>query len=864
MAPVVDNPPGQPGLSWRVAPHSASVLRMRAVLAGDDQPSAVRALARHGTDEPAVAVLDAWAYVADVVSFYTERIAAEGFLRTATELSSVRELARTLGYELRPGVAATAELAFTVEDAPGAPVEVHVPGGTPVQTVPGAGQLPQTFETSQDLPARAVWNAIPGASTRRQVPEFGDTEIWLRGTGLGVRPGDAVLVVGQERVRYGRAGESARVPHDDERWDFRVVETAREDPDGLTGWTLMRVRPRIGYRRSAELVAQEDVQVFAFAERANVFGWNAPDPNLLRGPGDTGVPGTTDPDSDGVLEWEKYGLTDHGDEDVVELDGDHPRLVGGDHTRVADAAWVVLERSDYRELYRVEQVVADGTARYGISGRITRVRVDLTENLTTFGRRETLVHCQSRLLPATRAPRLEGGRGPELDLKATDPPLPAGRRVLVTGYPPGAPAPGPATAAAAHPPPICEPATVLACVVVDDPDPAGEPLMRVTLDRELSTAVDPQTLRVLANTVDATHGETVGQVLGSGDGRAPFAQFQPRRTPLTYVRATTAAGSRSTLELRVDGVAWTEVESLDTATGSDRVFVVRHGEDGAVRLVLGDGTHGARASTGAENVTATYRVGIGADGAATPGQLSLLTRRPFGIRSVTNPGPAHDWAPPETLADARRNAPLRIRTLDRAVSVADHEDFASGFAGVGTARADAVWDGRSTIVAVSLLGTAATPASAGLVEDLRTALTAARDPGTPLELLHGDLRWFGIRVEIRHDPAYERAGVELAVREALAGTLAPALRAFAAPVTAAAVLVTVRSTPGVVACTMPRLLPLPGGSANPSAAVPVLPTDASAADVLSALPARWEDGDLLPAQVLGLSSGGVEIGVMAQ
>jgi hypothetical protein len=44
----------------------------------------------------------------------------------------------------------------------------------------------------------------------------------------------------------------------------------------------------------------------------------------------------------------------------------------------------------------------------------------------------------------------------------------------------------------------------------------------------------------------------------------------------------------------------------------------------------------------------------------------------------------------------------------------------------------------------------------------------------------------------------------------------------------------------------------------------VLPTDASAADVLSALPARWEDGDLLPAQVLGLSSGGVEIGVMAQ
>ena len=51
-------------------------------------------------------VLDAWAVVGDVLTFYQERIANEGFLRTATERLSVLTLARAIGYELKPGVSA--------------------------------------------------------------------------------------------------------------------------------------------------------------------------------------------------------------------------------------------------------------------------------------------------------------------------------------------------------------------------------------------------------------------------------------------------------------------------------------------------------------------------------------------------------------------------------------------------------------------------------------------------------------------------------------------------------------------------------------------------------------------------------------
>ena len=108
--PAVHNAPAQPALSWRVAPHAHALARLRAALG----QSPASALAGHGTDDPGVALLDAWALVADTVSFYTERIAQEGFLRTATELESLRLLARAIGYELRPGVAAEAELAFEV------------------------------------------------------------------------------------------------------------------------------------------------------------------------------------------------------------------------------------------------------------------------------------------------------------------------------------------------------------------------------------------------------------------------------------------------------------------------------------------------------------------------------------------------------------------------------------------------------------------------------------------------------------------------------------------------------------------------------------------------------------------------------
>jgi predicted phage baseplate assembly protein len=841
VEPLVENPPGQPALRWRVAPHSQSLTRMRAALGDEAMPDASRALARHGTADPAVALLDAWAVVADTVSFYTERIAQEGFLRTATELESVRTLARAIGYELRPGVAAQAEVAFEVESAPGAPTRVTVPAGTPVQSIPGQGQLPQVFETSEELDARAAWNSIPAARARPQNLGFGTRSVWLQAKSAGVRPGDAVLIVGAERERLARAPTHSRAAAlargDDKRWDFRIVTEVVEEPDGLAGWTRIDLEQRLGWRRQKPLTA-EHPEVLVFGARGNLFGANAPDPSLIDDAAEAASgdwPGIEKPTAD-------------DEEDVIEVDGDQKRILPG--------SWIVLERRERRELYWVEDVAPDGDARFGVSGRLTRVRVDTTENLECFHRRETTVHSEPRPLAASATlargeanpdrlvePLVDPVSGRTLLLAPTEPPLPVGRLVLVCGFAPGS-TPRDPVLAAATPPPLAEVAVVTGCTVADA-------TMTVTLDRDLPWAYDPQSLLVRANVTEASHGETVEEeVLGSGDATATFQRLAVRRGPLTFVQAPTPSGSRTTLEVRVDGIHWPELESLDAVGPDGRVVTARIGEDGTAAVTAGDGKHGARLPTGAENVRATYRVGVGADGALGAGQLALLPRRPLGISAVTNPAPTHDWAVPEQLSEARTNAPLRVRTLDRVVSVADHSDFAADFAGVSLARADRVWDGQRDVVVVSVHGTAGRPPGDGLLAGLTDALALARDPGTAFVVLPGELVSFGVGIEIEADPACVRADVEAKVRAALSAAYAYPAMPFATALPASRALVTVRSVAGVRACTIPKLHDVgPGEDEH---------------DPLAALPARFEGGVLLAAQAVSLVAERIEIEPMAR
>lgn len=810
---TVENLPGQPALRRRVRTHPTALAALRAELARPTNPPEVRGLAAQAPAEPGVALLDAFAVVADVVGFYTERWANEGYLRTATERRSVRELARTLGYEVRPGVAASTQLVFTVEDAPGAPASALVPAGTPVQSVPGPGQLPQTFETGATLTAHRAWNALPARASEAQLIRPDDPEVWLEGRHPGLRRGEALLIVDAERViDHGH-------PVDRERCALRRVLSATVDPPGHAGWTLLVIDRGA---RTPELprVLRRTQTVWHLTERGQLFGATAPDPGFLRI--DDKPPPGSESDGEGGVRWKGFQVA--REKGVVELDGD--RLA------VLPDSWIVLEGPGAVEAYRVQTVEADGAGRWAIAGKLTRLTLGRAEGLDRFDRRSALVHSVSVRLPAGRRPLDTVPPGRTLTLEPFEPLLVPGQPVVLQG---------PDAAGAVH----AEVAAVVSCV------PSGD-AVTLTLDADLTHAYAAAGLAVRGNVVAATHGETVTQVLGSGDGRTPFRAFVLRRDPLTHVRAATPAGAAAALEVRVDGVAWRQVEGFADCGPSDRVYRLVRAEgplDGQgaqpTSVVFGDGTHGAVPPTGQENIVATYRAGIGEAGALASGQLQLLVRRPHGVREVTNPQATRDWAPPETLEEARRNAPLRVRTLDRVVSLADFADVARAYAGVGPARADEVWDGRRTTVVVSVRGVRGTDPSRGLLDDLTAAIEAIRDPRLPFVVRAGTPMSFGVRVSIAIEPTFVTDEVRSAVAAALTRDLGAGVLDFGRTVTAASVLLSVRGTPGVRTCTLPTLVDAAG----------------AASDLLVAPGARWE-GALQPAVVLALDPAAVEIGVL--
>jgi hypothetical protein len=196
------NRPGLSALAYRMGTHATFLETMKARLStlclGTESscqagigPYPLRQLTTRLADDPAIALLDAWAMVADVLTFYQERIANEGYLLTATERSSILELARLIGYRLRPGVAASTYLAFGLE----AGAAVEIPAGSRAQSVPGPGELPQPFETGEPIQARAAWNELKPRLTQPQVMTTSTHTVYLKGLGAVLKPNDPALVL---------------------------------------------------------------------------------------------------------------------------------------------------------------------------------------------------------------------------------------------------------------------------------------------------------------------------------------------------------------------------------------------------------------------------------------------------------------------------------------------------------------------------------------------------------------------------------------------------------------------------------------------------------------------------------------------
>jgi hypothetical protein len=862
------NRPGLPAIAYRTGTWSSFRESMLARLSSSDYP-ALATLKTRDTDDFSVALLDAASVMLDILTFYQERLANESYLRTATQLFSMTQLGQLLGYQPSPGVSSSTYLAFTLRAAPGLPpsvstVAVTIPAGSRAQSVPAQGQAPQYFQTSADILAKPDWNAMPVQTGYPWTPRVGERSVYLAGTSTQLNPGDALLVVGDERL--GDSGST--------QWDLRVVTSVEADT------TLQRtlVRWSLGLGGNGGTPAQKNARVYALRQKASLFGYNAINPLMLAPKTLKALQGAGLVDKSSSPEWTfdkaSQGPSDLADASVVDLDAAYSKVVSGGWLLTVLPSTSGGSEPD-AHLYALSVVASISRSDYGVAAKITRATIDTNTGLYDdyVSARTTTVLAQSELLPLAEQPLDHPLFGTFLDLEEHRPDLGSVVAVAVQGKnqkivvrlpvsnPPSLAFEPDETGIPAVPlaegqvytilqPPAAllqkdgsvahwRHSTVSLTLAVADAAgrtgtipgakmqyfallPAGKddpfvqevalvsqvvpvaapfPHTRILLKTPLLHCYDRTATSVNANVAVATAGAPVTELLGSGSAATPNQQFTLKQSPLTYIQAPTPTGSQSTLQVRANGARWTGVASLYQEPPTAQVYTTLNMPGGVTLVLGGDGVEGATFPTGQSNLQATYRVGIGATGNVAAGAVATLVDRPAGVSGVTNPMAATGGEDAQSVDDVRRNAPLSVLTLGRAVSITDYQNFSSSFAGI--ARATAIWipsgPFRGVFVTVAGAGGAALPPGNLTLGNLVTALKSFGNPRVAVYAASYLETTFGVSADLTYDPAYEVPAVQAAALALLQDTYCFANRTFGLGVSADEIAALLQGVPGVVA-----------------------------------------------------------------
>jgi hypothetical protein len=364
----------------------------------------------------------------------------------------------------------------------------------------------------------------------------------------------------------------------------------------------------------------------------------------------------------------------------------------------------------------------------------------------------------------------------------------------------------------------------------------------LTFSQALQHVYDPTTVTLNANIVKATHGQTVnGEVLGGTDSGTDSRSYPLKNNPLTYLSSPSGDGTPvSTLEVDVNDVPWKAVDMLLGQGSNARVYLVRRDSQNNTTVIFGDGQEGARLPSGREHITANYRFGNGSAGNVPANSLLTIRTRPYGVQSVTNPLAASGGSDPEPQDQARTIAPRLIQTMQRIVSLNDYEAFTRLFPQIRKVHATNLWNGRVHVVHLTIAGDAGSMIAedSDIYNNLVTAIhQSAASPSQPLAIQSYELVSFQLKATLIIAKEYvtRQNTVAANARQKLLDTFSFDQRDFGQPTSSSEIISILQDVPGVFAVEIELLSTNHNGKLD---------------TFLPALPARVEQGQIRPAQLL--------------
>jgi len=710
----ISNPPDRDAIAYRVGDFNSfrhALLLPLLDAKGDHLETELRLWRPAPNGDLSLQLVEWWAYIADILTFYNERIANEAYLRTAIQPESIRQLIQLLGYRPRPGIGATGVVAALL--ATGAKTAI-LPQGMGLQNKPSPGKQPQIFEFDQgltiglpdtvsaDLPPVAVTKMlfVPLSSVRRRLavskvgttgksPVHSTTEIdslLLLGEVSGLKPGDALLL--QEK---GWDGTSPNY-----RWVFLDATSLEKDPRGKSN-------TRVDFTQGFEPWTGFDVRntrLFSPSQTAHLWA----------------VPKTA-----GVVDGEKVHL-----DRLVKQIGTGDMLLFEQNSNAAlfkvsgyeEVLWYANPASPDKPdvapasttppiavLHSVVSLKPNPLAAWkGAPGKVKihfswREVGQFIPAPVTFIDSESASSALTSLTVAEFDSAQASGTAFPAKLKNT--------KVFI------------------------EDVDGQGVVANASTDSTGTGLTLSGLPDQPYTLKPP--LRVLFNLASVSRGKTVNnEVLGSGNAGVPGQTFVLKNAPLTYfLSADSLSGDnyRSTLRVWVDGIEWQEAPHFYGSGPKARVFVTREDEAGKTLVLFGDGVNGARLPSGFNNVVANYRFGSGEETPPATSLTVMLQPQP-GIKAIRNPVAVGGGADPEPAAKIRKLAPRSVLTFGRAVSADDYEAIAAQAPGVK--RTKSVWSFDAS--SQRALPNIYVGDDSIAVTSARLALSLAADPNRPCKI----------------------------------------------------------------------------------------------------------------------------------
>ncbi|HKB32409.1 MAG TPA: hypothetical protein VKF16_00945 [Candidatus Dormibacteraeota bacterium] len=612
-------------------------------------------------------VLDWWAYIADILTFYNERIVNEDYLGTAQLDASVSRLVSLLGYRPRPGIGAVGTLA-AIASGPGPLV---IPAGLGIVSKATPTLESQTYETSSastfssptsvagptpdDLTSPPPLGGPPPSAPPGVAEAPAHTQLIARG-GVLVKGTPTSLAVNDRLLLLTKAWSSANDP-------VAVVTVAglavEKDPHG-------RRNTRVLLTGTGSLPATAKAQDYKLVRDTRVG-------HLSSLPAGATVVDDTHLDLDGPARYLKAG-----DPLLVELPGAGEGSSPGTN-------FDVVRLTDYAEVLwyaNAPDATAPATPPSGSTPGIPILVAPLTVEAAT-GSSLSTTYSGSVSKVSVRSGWSEVGTLLDTPVQ-TATALPG---LLTLARSPRAAA-GVATKA------LVEDANGNGAAITATPKSGSSDITVAAADT--STTIPPleAPLRVLWDLVDVSRGATVrDEALGTGDATVAGQDFALSKSPVTFLSdypGRSGDGYSSTVVVTVDARYWTEVPTLFGHQPTESVFETYNDDSGKTHVRFGNGETGRRLPTGA-SVTATYRLG---SGAAVPpaGSLSQVLVAVPNLGSLRSPVPPSGGADPEPGSDIRHLAPRSVLTFGRAISGDDYAAVAAAAPGVARAAASWEWD----------------------------------------------------------------------------------------------------------------------------------------------------------------------------